>query len=78
MDALKEAADIPTALKDKPASVVISDFNEGEVVYLLQVWSVSGDYWTTACQTKENIKTVFERENISMRYHQIQVKGEKE
>ena len=59
LDALKEAADLPTALQEKPASVVISDYAQGAVVYLLQIWSKSADYWTTTCQAKENIKTVF-------------------
>ncbi len=73
MDALKEAATVPTALAEKPVSVVISDYAQGAVVYLLQVWSKTSDYWTTTCQTKENIKTVFERENISMCYNKIKI-----
>jgi small conductance mechanosensitive channel len=73
MDALTEAATVPTALAEKPVSVVISDYAQGAVVYLLQVWSKSSDYWTTTCQTKENIKTIFERENISMCYQQIKI-----
>ena len=75
MDALTEAATVPTALAEKPISVVISDYSQGAVVYLLQVWSKSPDYWTTTCQTKENIKTVFERENISMCYNQIKIEN---
>ena len=73
MDALKEAASVPTALEEKPATVVITDYAQGAVVYLLQVWSKSGDYWATTCQTKENINAIFERENISMCYNQIKL-----
>ena len=73
MNALTEAATVPTALAEKPISVVISDYSQGAVVYLLQVWSKSPDYWATTCQTKENIKTIFERENISMCYNQIKI-----
>lgn len=73
MDALKEAADLPTALQEKPASVVISDYAQGAVVYLLQIWSKSADYWSTTCQAKENIKTVFERENIHMCYNTVKI-----
>ena len=75
MEALTEAATVPTALPEKPISVVISDYSQGAVVYLLQVWSKSPDYWTTTCQTKENIKTIFEREHIHMCYNQIKIEN---
>ena len=73
MDALKEAAAVPTALKEMPVSVVITDYAQGAVVYLLQVWSESSNYWATTCQTKENIKTIFERENISLCSNQVKI-----
>ena len=76
---LKEAADVPTVLKDPAPNAVVSDYAQDAVVYLLQAWSKSGDYWATTCQTKENIQKVFNEKGIRLSYHNMNVivkKGE--
>ena len=77
--ALKEAADVPTVLKDPAPNAVVSDYGQDAVVYLLLAWSKSGDYWATSCQTKENIQKVFNEKGIRLSYHNMNVivkKGE--
>lgn len=79
LEALKEAANVPTALADPAPSAVVSDYGQDAVVYLLQAWSKSGDYWATTCQTKENIQKVFNEKGIRLSYHTMNVtvkKGE--
>lgn len=79
LDALKEAACVPTALTDPAPKAVVSDYGQDAIVYLLQAWSKSGDYWATTCQTKENIQKVFNEKGIRLSYHNMHVtvkKGE--
>lgn len=79
LEALKEAANVPTALQDPAPSAVVSDYGQDAVVYLLQAWSKSGDYWATTCQTKENIQKIFNEKGIRLSYHNMNVtvkKGE--
>lgn len=79
LEALKEAANVPTALADPGTKAVVTDYAQDAVVYLLQVWSKSGDYWATTCQTKENIQRVFNERGIRMSYQNMNVtvkKGE--
>lgn len=79
LEALKEAANVPTALADPAPNAVVSDYGQDAVVYLLQAWSKSGDYWTTTCQTKENIQKVFKEKGIRLSYQNMNVtvkKGE--
>lgn len=79
LEALKEAANVPTALADPAPNAVVSDYGQDAVVYLLQAWSKSGDYWATTCQTKENIQKVFNDKGIRLSYHNMNVtvkKGE--
>lgn len=79
LEALKEAANVPTALADPAPSAVVSDYGQDAVVYLLQVWSKSADYWATTCQTKENIQKVFNEKGIRLSYQNVNVtvkKGE--
>ena len=79
LDALIEAANVPTALADPAPSAVVTDYSQDAVVYLLLVWSKSADYWATTCQTKENIQKVFNERGIRMSYQNMNVtvkKGE--
>ena len=65
--------------QDPASSAVVSDYGQDAVVYLLQVWSRSGDYWATTCQTKENIQKVFNEKSIRHSYQNVNVtvkKGE--
>lgn len=77
--ALKEAADVPTALRDPAPSAVVTDYGQDAVEYLLLVWSESADYWATTCATKENIQKVFNEKGIRISCNNMNVtvkKGE--
>ncbi len=71
--ALKEAADVPTALQDPAPSAVVTDYGQDSVTYLLLVWSKTADYWTTTCQTKENIQKVFNEKGIRISCNNVNV-----
>lgn len=73
LEALLEAAQVPTALKDPAPSAVVTDYGQNAVTYLLLVWSKSPDYWATICQTKENIQSVFNKKGIALSYQNLNV-----
>ena len=73
LEALVEAGTVPTKLEDRPATAVIKSYGDSSIVYLLQVWSKSEDYWTTLCTVNKNIKDVFDAKGIEMTYPHLNV-----
>lgn len=71
--ALKEAAAVPTALKDPVPYCAVSAYNESTVGYVLQVWSTADDYWTTLHTVNGNIRAVFKEKGIIMTYPHLNV-----
>lgn len=78
LNALKEAAQVPTALTEPAASAVVTDYDQNAVKYLLLVWSKSADYWATTCQVKENIQRVFNEKGIRISYQNLNVTLQKD
>ena len=73
LEALKQAATVETAMEDKPPFAAVSDYGDSAIVYLLQVWCKSSDYWATNCEVRKRIKAVFDEQGISMTYPHINV-----
>ena len=73
MDALKEAGSVSTVLEDKPPFAAVSAYGDSAIVYLLQVWCKSSDYWSTTCEVQKRIKAVFDEQGISMTYPHLNV-----
>lgn len=73
LDALRKAAQVPTALDTPVPYAAISTYGESTVGYILQVWSTSDDYWTTLHAVNRNIKTVFEQMGVIMTYPHLNV-----
>lgn len=71
--ALREAAQVPTALSDPAPFAAVKSYDDSAITYLLHVWSVSGDYWTTLCEVNRNVKAVFDRAGIEMTYPHLNV-----
>lgn len=71
--ALREAAQVPTALSDPAPFAAVKSYDDSAITYLLHVWSVSGDYWTTLCEVNRNVKAVFDQAGIEMTYPHLNV-----
>ena len=73
LSALRQAAQVPTVLETPAPFCGLRSYNESTVEYVLQVWTASGDYWTTLFTINENIKTVFDRNDVQMSYPHLNV-----
>lgn len=73
LEALKEAAKIPTVLEDEEVFVAVMNYGESSIEYVLRVWSTTDDYWTTFFQINQNIKTVFDAKGIEMTYPHLNI-----
>ena len=71
--ALKEAANVPTALPDPVPYCALSAYEESTMSYILQVWSESADYWTTLHTINRNIRNVFREKGVTMSYPHVNV-----
>ena len=73
LEALKEAAQVSTRLEEKEPFAAVKNYGESAIDYVLQVWSTSGDYWTTMFAVNKRIKEVFDSKGISMTYPHLNV-----
>lgn len=73
LEALQEAAKVPTAL-DSPAPVAaVSQYGESAIGYVLFLWCKAEDYWATQFEANKNVKAVFDARGIAMTYPHINV-----
>lgn len=72
-EALLEAADYPTALKEPAPFAGVSSYDDSAISYVLQVWCSSGDYVGTLFGINQRIKEVFDEKNIEMTYPHLNV-----
>lgn len=73
MEALKQAAQVPTALENPAPYTAISTYGDSAIGYILQVYSTSDNYWATMHAINRNIKTVFEQMGIILTYPHLNV-----
>ena len=77
LEALAEAANVPTAKADPAPFVAVQEYGESTIVYVLRVWSTADDYWTTYFGVNKKIKEVFDAQGIQMSYPHLNVHIEK-
>ena len=75
--ALKQAAQVPTALEEKAPFAAVKNYGDSAIEYILQVWSTAVDYWTTLFTVNANIKAKFDEAGIEMTYPHLNVHLEK-
>ena len=73
LEALKEAAQVPTKLEEKESFAAVKHYGDSAIEYVLQVWSTADDYWTTLFTVNKRIKDVFDEKGISMTYPHLNV-----
>lgn len=77
LEALVEAANVPTAKADPAPFVALQEYGESTIVYALKVWSTADDYWTTYFAVNKKIKEIFDQRGIQMSYPHLNVHIEK-
>ena len=77
MAALKQAAQVPTALADPAPFAGTKNFGDNSIEYVLQVWSTTDDYWTTFFEINKSIEEVFAREGVEFSYPHVIVHMDK-
>ena len=73
LEALKEAAELPTVLQEPAPFAAVKGFGESAIDYLVQVWCESPDYWTTLFELNRNIKVCFDKKGVEMTYPHLNV-----
>ena len=73
IEALVEAANVPTALKDIAPSAAVENYGESAIGYVLFLWTGVEDYWTTLFDANKNIKAVFAEKGIEMTYPHLNI-----
>ncbi len=73
LEALKEAAQVSTALPDPAPFAAVKNYGESAIEYVLQVWCASGDYWATLFETNQRVKTLFDAKGVAMTYPHLNV-----
>lgn len=71
--ALRQAGQVPTTLEEKEPFAAVQSYGDSAIQYILQVWSTSGNYWSTLCTVNERIKQVFDELGIAMTYPHLNV-----
>ena len=73
LQALIEAADVPTAMQNPAPFAAVQNYGESAIGYVLQVWTAGDNYWTTLFEVNKNIKVCFDRNGIEMTYPHLNV-----
>ena len=73
LEALLEAAQMPTVLQDPAPFVGVKDYQDSAIQYVLQVWCKTSDYRTTLFGVNKNIKDVFDAHGVTMTYPHLNV-----
>ena len=77
LEALKDAAQVPTVLQDKGVTTAVKNYGESTIEYLLFVWCKSEDYWPTLFAVQAKVKKSFEEKGVEMSYPHINVHMDK-
>ena len=73
LEALKEAARVPTALPDRAPFAAVKNYGDSSIEYVLHIWCKSEDYWTTLFDANRIIKAVFEAKGVQMTYPHLNI-----
>lgn len=73
LEALHQAAEMPTVLEQPAPFAAVKEYADSSIVYVVQVWCASEDYWTTLYSLNRSIKAAFDRCGIEMTYPHLNV-----
>lgn len=67
------AEEHPLVLKDREPFVVLGEHGDNGLILYLRVWCDASDYWKLYYDLIEQVKEEFDREDISIPFHQLDV-----
>jgi small conductance mechanosensitive channel len=73
LEALREAARVPTALEQPGITVAVDSYGESAIEYLLLIWCKTEDFWATKFAVTENIQQIFAQHGVQMTYPHVNV-----
>lgn len=73
IDALAQAGTIDKVLLDPAPAAVIANYGESAIEYSLRVWTKTEDYWDVMFAINQNIKNIFDAQDIKMAYPHVYV-----
>ena len=77
VDALIQAATHDKVMLDPAPSAIIDGYGENTVCYVLRVWTKTEDYWDVRNAVMQNVKIIFDAQDIKMVYPHIHIYTEK-
>lgn len=78
MDALVQAGTVDKVMLDPAPMAVIDGYGDSAISYSLRVWTKAEDYWDVYFAIHQNIRDIFEAQNIKMAFPHMHVYMEKE
>ena len=73
IDALIQAATVDKVLLDPVPAAAIDTYGENTVEYVLKAWTKAEDYWDVYYAINQNIKDIFDAQDIKMAYPHMHV-----
>jgi len=77
MDALVQAGTVDKVLLDPAPVAVIDSYVDNGIRYSLRVWTKAEDYWDVYFVIHQNIRSIFEAQDIKMAYPHMHIYMEK-
>ena len=77
LQALKEAANVPTAFFEPEPVAALESYGDSAINYLVHIWCDSTAYYDTLFEVNKKIKVIFDQKGIEMTYPHLNVHIEK-
>ena len=77
IDALIQAGTVDKVLLDPAPFAAIDGYNDSSISYTLRVWTKAEDYWDVFFAVNQNVKNIFDAQDIKMAYPHMHVYMEK-
>ena len=77
LEALREAANVPTAFFEPEPVAALESYGDSAINYLVHIWCDAADYYNTLFEVNKKIKVIFDEKGIEMTYPHLNVHIEK-
>ena len=73
IDALVQAGTIDKVLLEPAPSAVLTAYGDSAIEYSLRVWTKTEDYWDVYFTINQNVKNIFDAQDIKMAYPHVYI-----
>ena len=77
IDALLQAGTVDKVLLDPAPMAVIDSYGDNGIAYSLRVWTRTDDYWDVYFAINQNVRDIFQAQDIKMAYPHMHIYMEK-